>query len=209
MKTPLITSVIGIILLFILNSCENDDNMVNNNTKTIVGTGSVVSDTISLSAFNSVKNLATFRIQITKGTPQQVILKAQRNILDVVTYQVNNEELLLGVQNNVNIQTPYGLNAEITAPEITRVGIIGAGDFDLTGAAQSILYIDIIGTGNIRAYNLTVDTCYITTTGVGDCYVRVNNLLNILISGVGHVYYKGNPSIISNITGVGSIVDDN
>jgi hypothetical protein len=209
MKTALTTSIIIMVFLFILTACDDDNNTVNNNTKTIVGTGSVVSDTISLVAFNSVKNLASFNVQITKGSPQQVVLKAQQNILDVVTYQVNAEELLLGLQNNVNIQTPYGLNAEITIPEISRVGIIGAGDFDLTGAPQSILYIDIIGTGNIRAYNLTVDTCYITTTGVGDCYVRVNNLLNVLISGVGHVYYKGNPSIISNITGVGSIVDDN
>lgn len=203
-------SITILISILVMTACDNNKNSVTgSNTKTVVGTGSVVSDTISLAAFNSVKNLASFDVQITKGSPQQVILKAQQNILDVVTYQVSNEELLLGLQNNINIQTPYGLNAEITVSEINRVGIIGAGDFDLSGAPQSVLYIDIIGVGNIRAYNLTVDTCYITTTGVGDCYVMVDNLLNVLISGVGHVYYKGNPSIISNITGVGSIVDDN
>ena len=203
-------SITILILVLVITACDNNKNsLTGSNTNTIVGTGSVVSDTINLAAFNSVKNLASFNVQITKGSPQQVVLKAQQNILDVVTYQVNNEELLLGLQNNVSIQTPYGLNAEITVPEITRVGVIGAGDFDLSGTPQGVLYIDIIGVGNVRAYNLTVDTCYITTTGVGDCYVRVNNLLNVLIAGVGHVYYKGNPSIISNITGVGSIVDDN
>lgn len=193
-------------------ACDNDNNITNNNnnnTVTVIGTGNVVSDTVSLAAFHSVRNLASFDIEITKGSPQQVILKAQQNILDVVTYQVNNGELNLGIQNNVSIQTSKGLKAEITIPEISRVGIIGAGDFNLSGGHEDVLYIDITGAGNVMAYNLDVDTCYITTTGVGNCFVKVNNLLNVTITGVGSVYFRGNPSINSTITGVGSLIDDN
>ena len=212
MKTYLATFIIVIIFLIGFTSCDNDNNITNNNnnnTVTVIGTGNVVSDTITLAAFHSVSNLASFDIKITKGSPQQVILKAQQNILDVVTYQVNNGQLDLGIQNNVNIQTSQGLKAEIIIPEISRVGIIGAGDFDLSGGHEDVLYIDITGAGNVMAYNLNVDTCYITTTGVGNCFVKVNNLLSITITGVGSIYYKGSPSINQIITGVGSVIDDN
>jgi len=210
MKAYVIASTIILILFLIFTACDSKDKGVtSNNTVTVVGTGNVVSDTISVAAFHTVKNLASFDVEITKGSPQQVILKAQQNILDVVTYQVTNGELILGKQSNVNIQTSLGLKAEITIPEITRVGIIGAGDFDLGGGHEDVLYIDIVGVGNVMAYNLDVDTCYIALTGVGDCRVMVNNLLDVTISGVGDVYYKGNPTIHSNITGVGSIIDDN
>jgi hypothetical protein len=210
MKNYFLTFIIIIIFLIGFIACDNDNNITNNNnsnTVTVIGTGNVVSDTVTLAAFHSVRNLASFDIDITKGNPQQVILKAQQNILDVVTYQVNNNELNLGIQNNVSIQTSLGLKAEIIIPEITRVGIIGAGDFNLSGGQEDVLYIDITGAGNVMAYNLDVDTCYITTTGVGNCYVKVNNLLNITITGVGNVYYKGSPSIHSTITGVGSVID--
>jgi hypothetical protein len=210
MKNYFLTFIIIIIFLIGFIACDNDNNITNNNnsnTVTVIGTGNVVSDTVTLAAFHSVRNLVSFDIDITKGSPQQVILKAQQNILDVVTYQVNNNELNLGIQNNVSIQTSLGLKAEIIIPEITRVGIIGAGDFNLSGGQEDVLYIDITGAGNVMAYNLDVDTCYITTTGVGNCYVKVNNLLNITITGVGNVYYKGSPSIHSTITGVGSVID--
>ena len=212
MKTFLMTSFTIIILLIGFTACDNDNNITNsnnNNTVTIIGTGNVVSDTVTLAAFHTVKNLASYDVKITQGSPQQVILKAQRNILDVLKYQVVNEELLLAVQNNINIQTSLGVKAEITIPEITRIGIVGAGDFELSGGNEDILYIDITGAGNVMAYDLDVDSCYIITTGVGNCFVKVNNLLNVTITGVGTVYYQSNPSINSTITGVGSVINDN
>jgi len=56
---------------------------------------------------------------------------------------------------------------------------------------------------------MKVDTCYITSTGIGDCEVNVIHILNVTISGVGNVYYKGNPTITSNITGLGQLIDVN
>jgi len=67
----------------------------------------------------------------------------------------------------------------------------------------------MIGVGTVRAYNLEVDVCHITSTGVGNCQVRVNNTLNVTITGVGSVYYKGDPTINSTITGLGKLVDAN
>jgi hypothetical protein len=56
---------------------------------------------------------------------------------------------------------------------------------------------------------MPVNECSIISSGVGNCYVKVNDFLDIDISGVGSVYYKGNPEIESSINGIGKLINDN
>lgn len=204
-------TILLILIAFIFNNlgCDSDNNLTGSNKIQVVGTGPVDSMTVSLPTFHSIINTATFDINVTKGIPQSVVLRAQQNILNVMTYTVVNGVLTLGFQDNVNVTTSEEVSANITVAEINRTAIIGAGNFVLSGAQQNKLDIDITGAGNVEAYNLAVDTCNIVITGVGNSKVRVNNLLNVTITGVGNVYYKGNPTIISTITGTGRVINDN
>lgn len=204
-----IALIILIALMFNFLGCNSNDDVTSSNVIQVVGTGPVVSQTVNLPTFHSITNKAIFEVNVTKGSPQTVVLRAQQNILDVTTYEVVNGVLTLGFQENVNVTTSEEVAANITVAEINRTAIVGAGKFELSGAQQNKLYIDITGAGNVKAYNLAVDTCHIVITGVGNCEVRVNNLLDVIITGVGTVFYKGYPTIISIITGIGSIVDDN
>ncbi len=206
MKRNLILSLIIILCLIKFSACDKDDNNGNN---IINGEGEVVSDTIILPGFTSVKNIGTAKILISRGNPRQVILKAQQNILDVITCEVSNGELITGFLENVSVSSSKEIEIEITIPEISEIASIGAGSFYLEGEKQERLNIDIVGVGNVDAYNQEVDTCYIYITGTGNCKVRVNHLLNVTITGVGNVYYKGAPVISSIISGTGQIIDDN
>jgi hypothetical protein len=204
-----IVLIIFITLMLNFAGCDSDDNVTDNDDNNIVGTGDVVSKTVNLPPFHSIINTAIFEVSITKGSPQKVVLKAQQNILDVMTYEVNDQKLTLGFEENISVTTSKEVEAEITVAEINNISSFGAGNFELSGTKQNELNISITGAGNVEAYNLEVDSCYITITGVGNSKVRVNNLLDVTISGVGNVYYKGNPIIISNTTGTGRIIDDN
>jgi hypothetical protein len=208
MKILPIFIIISTMMLIFL-ACDSDENVTDNNKTTVVGTGEVVSKIVDLAAFHSITNVAIANITVTKGTPQQVILKAQQNILDVMTYQVENGVLTLGFQENISIFSDKTIDAEITITDINRVTSIGAGNFELSGAKQGALNVDIIGAASVRAYNLEVDTCQVSIAGAGSVFVRVNNLLEVVISGTGSVFFRGNPTINSTITGTGSIVDDN
>ena len=201
--------IIFITLLLNFVGCDSDDTITDNNANKIVGTGDVVSQTVTLPPFHSITNAAIYDVTITKGSPQKVVLKAQQNILDVMTYEVANEILTLGFEENFSVTTSKEVEADITMAEINNISSVGAGKFELSGTKQNELNINITGAGNVEAYNLEVDTCYVTITGVGNCEVKVNHLLDVTIIGVGNVYYKGNPTIISNITGTGSIIDEN
>jgi len=192
-------------MIVLFNGCEKD----NDDTNNITGIGDIVTDTLDLSSFHSIKNTGVANIYVTIGDTQSVVLKAQQNIIDVLTYDVNSSELEIGVKENTSIRESKGIVFEITIPEIEKIELVGVGDFELSGDSQDELYIFLIGVGTVRAYNLEVDVCHITSTGVGNCQVRVNNTLNVTITGVGSVYYKGDPTINSTITGLGKLVDAN
>jgi hypothetical protein len=197
--------ILSFYIIVLFNGCEKEDNGTNN----ITGVGDVVTETLDLSSFQSIKNTGVANIYITVGDTQSVVLKAQQNIIDVITYEVNNSTLEIGIQNNTSINESKGIVFEITIPENDKIELIGVGDFELSGDSQDELYIILTGVGTVRAYDLEVNVCHITSTGVGNCQVRVNNTLNVTITGVGSVYYKGNPTINSTITGLGKLVDAN
>ena len=158
-----------------LCGCSSDED--NHDDRIIIGEGDVVSQTVEVSSFNSIKNIGVADINIAKGDSQLVVLKAQQNILDILTYEVKNQEFVLGVEEGVSIKNSDGIIVDVTVNEITKVSLAGVGDFTLSGNKQESLVIDLIGVGNVDAYKLEVDDCFITLTGTGNCKVKVNNLL--------------------------------
>ncbi|MCK4698793.1 MAG: DUF2807 domain-containing protein, partial [Bacteroidales bacterium] len=150
--------ILSFYIIFLFNGCEKEDNGTNN----ITGVGDVVTETLDLSSFQSIKNTGVANIYVTVGDTQSVVLKAQQNIIDVITYEVNNSTLEIGIQENTSINESKGIVFEITIPEIDKIELIGVGDFELSGDSQDELYIFLIGVGTVRAYNLEVDVCHIT-----------------------------------------------
>lgn len=86
-----------------------------------------------------------------------------------------------------------------------EASISGSGRLGFSGIADES-ELNISGSGNIEAYSLQQLRCFTTTSGSGNMYVRVSNLLDVVISGSGNVYYRGNPSVQSRITGSGRVI---
>ena len=192
------------ILLLSSASCENDKNEIRIN-----GNGPVVTTSIELSSFSKIKHTGVADYYIIIGSPQSVVLKAQQNIIDVMTWEVVDHTLKVGLQEHISIETHDEIRFDITVPSINNLEMTGVGDFLISGPDQGDLTITLTGVGNIDSYDLKADTCSIMLTGVGNCKVFVRNLLSGALSGVGNVYYKGNPEINLNVTGVGHIIDSN
>ena len=189
-----------------ITGCEDDGP---NTTQKIVGSGPIVTKNLDLSSFASIKNTGVANINITLGSPQSVVLKAQQNIIDVMTYEVKDQSLIVGIEKNVSIENSEEIRFDITIPAINKIELVGVGDYVLSGDYQEELTIILTGVGNVKAYNLEVGTCNITLTGVGICEVKVMDNLNVTIVGVGNVYYKGDPTINSTVTGLGNLIDAN
>jgi hypothetical protein len=196
-----------IFTLFLLGAagCEDDEII----TDKVTGEGPIVTENLDLSAFSKIENTGVANFYITIGSPQSVVIKAQQNIMDVMTYQVTNETLKVGLEKNTSIENHEEIRFDITIPAISSIKLTGVGDFELSGDDQDALIIDLEGVGNVDAFEMRVGTCTITSSGVGNCEVYVLNELTVTISGVGNIYYKGNPVIISSVTGLGQLVNSN
>lgn len=203
----IVVPIIAGLLFMIPMGCENwgTDDDVNR----VVGTGPTITKTLSLDEFNKINLTGVADIYVTLGSPQSVELKAQQNIIDVMTIGVTSNELRVGLKEGYNIQEADTIRFDITIPEINMITLAGVGDFILSGDHQEELTIGLTGVGTVRAFNLEVGTCIIIITGVGDCEVNVIDELNVDITGVGDIYYIGNPNIDQSVSGVGRLIDAN
>jgi hypothetical protein len=220
MKSPVLNILIGLLVISCFSCrdpyrddcpggdcpdrpCRDCDN------SRISGRGDIVSQTVTVGPFHSIKNIGVADIYITKGNPQEVTIYAQQNIIDIMTYEVLDGELVLSIEKNVTIESSKGISIDITMPEIRKISSLGTSYMRISGTGQGKLYIDNTGTGTINAFGFEVDTCYVNLTGTGDCRVNVNLLLNAVITGTGSVYYRGYPEIVSSVTGLGRIINSN
>ena len=197
------------VLLIVFNGCDIDVELDNTSGKVIEGSGPVVTQTLNLKSFQKIENVGVADVHVTLGNPQSVVLKAQQNIIDVLTYEVINNSFRIGVKENVSLKNSPEITFDITVNEISAIGLIGVGSFELSGDFQDDLSISLIGVGQVNAYDLEVGNCTILSSGVGDCKVYVRDELNVTIIGVGSIYYKGNPSISPDLKGIGKLINDN
>ncbi len=207
MKNSIITlAVFAAVTLFI--SCEKDDLNFDLN-KTVYGTGNVVTKKLTLDSFDEVHLTGVSNVYITICDEQSTVLKAQQNIMDVMTWEVNANRLIIGMEENTSVSNTEEIRFEIEIPELTRIVHEGVGNFILAGDNLMKLDIDYKGVGNISSYDLPVNECSIVSSGVGDCKVKIHDYLDVYISGTGSVYYRGNPEINSVVTGIGKLINDN
>ena len=89
--------------------------------------------------------------------------------------------------------------------------IIGSGHISGTENFDDLenLTINIIGSGNFNGFPVETKNCTIIIEGSGNCFVYVEDFLDVNIIGSGSVFYKGTPAINVNISGSGSVIDSN
>ena len=206
----------------------------------------VVSETRDLKNFNGVAFNHVGDVLITQGPEYAFNITGPENVVELTTTSIENNLLVIG--SDACFNGTYDLTIEITAPEYTRISLVGIGDIKSVGPieatnitmemvgigkidvniAADTLTTTIAGTGDVvysgavikhdiscagtyelNAYSLETENTYIQLSGIGDGYVKANQLLDVTISGTGNVYYKGSPDITSNIVGTGSVIDRN
>ncbi len=217
-------TVIGAFLLISLSSCLDTDP----GFTCLTGEGAVVSSSPAFSGnFNRVLHQFPGNLHITQGSAPAITLEGQQNLLDALTVSVVNEALILQFDECLDTGLPITAFISVTDLELVslegvgnvvfdndivtdelEVFLTGLGDFSIRGAADT-LNINLAGQGNVRGFNFNSDLCDVSIVGSGDVEVTANNSLFVTITGQGNVFYKGNPIILSNINGLGTVVDAN
>ena len=97
------------------------------------------------------------------------------------------------------------IDLDVTARDIFS-RILGSGTIELHGECDRHV-IEIMGSGDMRAFDLQAQRCDLFISGSGECRVFVKRALDVRITGSATVYYKGHPPLVLlENTGSGKII---
>jgi hypothetical protein len=188
------------------------------------GSGHVVSEQRSVGQFQSIVLESVGNVQVTQDTTQQVVVRADDNIINRVTTRVENGVLIVGLLPGSYGNITVDFSITVTALEMLRIN--GAGNVSCTGPVQTDSLAGVVtgsgsmtlwgrartqallitGAGSVHSHEMVASYCSVMITGTGNADVYVTQQLDALITGVGNITYAGNPPVVhQQVTGIGSI----
>jgi hypothetical protein len=120
---------------------------------------------------------------------------------------VSSTNILHNITFDFNVWNSGDINLSVQADSIYSRQHLTVGDITLTGQSP-YLYIFNKGNGFTYEKNLIAENSYIVQKGTGNCYVHINQNMDVEIHDSGNVYYSGSPVVSSNITGSGKLIHE-
>ena len=168
------------LLVFALTiSCNNEDT-----GDCFQTAGEIVQQEIEVSSFTKVLVNKKIELFITQGPEQKIVVETGENLLNDISVEVIDNQLVLTNYNTCNILRDYGITkVHITSPNLTEI------------RNASELNVTSIGI-------LTYPTLYLRSTGeknkflsVGDWHLNIENeALTIWCNGISNFYIEGKTS---------------
>lgn len=212
-----LVSIVSSVVIGLLG-CGGSDSCVS-------GNGPIVAQTLDLSALNGVDLQTSGALTVMEGATQQVMVRGDENIIELLNTDVINGTWEIGFTECVRDVSE--LSIDITIPELERVGLSGAGTINaetnaneittaLSGAGTITLSgrtaqqeITLDGSGTIEAFELVAAEASVSLAGQGTINVTANEALEVDLSGAGAVFYRGDPELAIRISGEGTVDDAN
>lgn len=189
----------------------------------VKGSGKVVEETRNLAPFSKIESQGSTDVVVSIGSPQRVVVKADDNILPLITTSVTGDSLLIGSRGNYS--SSANIQVSVTVPSLTslelagsgtlavsglqqqafRVGLSGSGDVTASGTASEV-DVSIAGSGDVHLFGLIAQHGRVSVTGSGDIEVHAVQSLNASVMGSGDILYEGNPEKLErSVVGSGEI----
>jgi len=193
------------------------------NHRTIHGSGTLVTETRDVESFTKIEVSMGVDVYVTVGSPQQVKLTFDDNIIGKVRARVRGNTLEIDSRSSIDCDSECKI--EITVSSLEGFSLAGSGDIDIHGVNGDGFEIDVAGSGNVRIDGRTkhleidlsgsgdIDTreliaedAEVDIAGSGNVQVHAEKSLEADISGSGDVRYYGDPEKVeSDVSGSGSI----
>lgn len=183
----------------------------------IVGSGSVASESRSVSGFSGVTLSGVGRLEIRHSGAESLTVRADDNLLPYLESEVRNGILFLGNDAGINFRTDNEIVYELTVSELSRLTLSGVTFADVRGVDTDLLTVNVSGVsaarirGNADRQRVTVsgvssyDASRLTSrrvdidiSGVSSARVRVSEQLSGSVAGLCSLEYIGNPTV--NVT---------
>ena len=187
------------------------------------GSGVAITETRSLSPFTQVELSGANAVTIGVGGEQRVVVRADDNLVSLVTTEVRDGALVIDTTGSFDAVTP--MTVEITVPSLDGVRLSGSGTIvldgheldalvvtlpgagSITGAGSvTALEVDLAGSGDIDLSALVARDAKVGLSGSGTVLLNVTGRLEADVSGAGSVTFTGDPDVVErDVSGTGSV----
>jgi hypothetical protein len=193
------TAILIAMAVISLSSCDK-----------VVGKGPVVTETRNTGEFTRIESNVPGNIRYIESNDFEILIEAQRNIIDVIETHVSGNELKIKVRSNTNIKSHEDVNITVSAPSVNTIALRGSGNIEIPGTFDpEHAKLSVSGSGNIRVENLRSDDLELTISGSGnaDIYNGTTGHETISISGSGDVNVLGVEAMaaVTQTSGSGTI----
>jgi Putative auto-transporter adhesin, head GIN domain len=193
-------------------------------SSTTEGSGVPATQARDVAAFNSVELAGSNNVVIRVGEKQSVVVRADDNLLDRVTTEVQSGNLVIA-NTPGSLTTKSPMSVEVDVPTLDSLTLTGSGNIVVNGIdAQSLevtlpgsgtlagsgtatrLDVTVSGSGTVQFTRLVANHVRTVVSGSGSIFITATKSLDASVSGSGAILYAGNPQdVTKSITGTGAI----
>lgn len=189
-----------------------------------IGSGNVISQTRSVSGFNRVRLGGLGNLFVEQTGVESLTIEAEDNILPLLSSDVAEGRLTLGLRPGTRIVTSRPIIYRLTVKDLTGIDASGSGttqvngldtdrfDFAGTGSAQARVAgraaqqsILLSGSGEYDGGSLISREVTVEISGSAGAVVNASEILQARISGSGNVVYLGSPRVSQMVSGSGTV----
>ena len=175
----------------------------------------MVSRTLNLEDIRGLAVSGSQNVVITQGSPQEVIVEGQANLIDILSTRV--EDGIWEVGFTENVRNAEDFTVFVTVPDVDQISVSGSGNVSSAGDLNlDVISIVVSGSGNVSLagsvdtqtavvsgsgevsnYSMTSRQTTATVSGSGEVRITATELLNATVSGSGDIKYRGNPTTVN------------
>jgi hypothetical protein len=188
------------------------------------GSGVAATQVRHVRAFKGVELAGSNNVVVHVGEKQSVVVRADDNLLDRVTTEVQSGKLVVGnTPGSFTARSP--MSVEVTVPALNALTLTGSGNIVFDGVnAESLevtlpgsgtftgsgtasrLHVTVSGSGTVEFTRLVANDVHAVVSGSGSIFVTATATLDASVSGSGAILYAGNPQeVTKSVAGTGSI----
>jgi Putative auto-transporter adhesin, head GIN domain len=193
-------------------------------TSTTEGSGVTATQTRDVAPFTSLQLAGSNNVVIRVGERQSVLVRADDNLLDRITTEVQSGKLVIA-NTPGGFTTKSPMIVEVSVPMLDALTLTGNGNVVVNGikaerfevslpgsgtlmgsGTATRLDVTVGGSGTVQFTRLVADDVRALVSGSGSIFVTATEGLDASVSGSGAIIYTGNPSSVTkSVTGSGAI----
>lgn len=214
-----------VVLVAGLAACDVDIELPN--TTRIDGSGTIATETVAATGFETVALLSEGDVTITIGEEPSVTITGDDNLLPLLDATVSGGTLRLELtEDNTDIDPSQPIEWRIVVPSLRGVQLTGAGSMSVDSLASTTFDVTLTGAGSISVADLDASSVNVAIPGAGSVKlageadkqeVRISGAgdyegmdlrtrdADVTVSGAGSAEVMVTGRLDATVTGVGSI----